>query len=224
LSLILNQEKEFNSGGLRMKTHYEKIIENVAAVMTDSFLEDPGSVAMMDGIRNPEELMQAHSLLHSAHAFQTRSLIMLDNDPRAFLVGYDSLNENKAKERNLQIKIILKTFSCIGLKNLKKMLANIRCISKVLNLSWYRDYINGRHYRIKIIAVDKALRGSGAFRRLIAPVLEYADREKIPVVLETLNPTNVGLYEHFGFTLVKTITHPDIEIKQFCMIRHPEED
>ncbi|TVQ07592.1 MAG: N-acetyltransferase [Bacteroidetes bacterium] len=206
-----------------MKNYHEQIIESVAAVMTDSFLEDPGSVAMLDGIRNPEDLMQAHSLLHSAHAFQTRSLNILDNDPRAFLVGYDSLHENKAKERNLQIKIILKTFSCIGLKNLRRMVTNSRRISKVLNLSWHRDYIKGRHYRIKIIAVDKALRGSGAFRRLIAPVLEYAEREKIPVVLETLNPTNVGLYEHFGFTLVKTITHPGIEIKQFCMIRYPEE-
>ena len=37
------------------------------------------------------------------------------------------------------------------------------------------------------------------------PVFDYADKEKIPVVLETHNYDNEGLYEHFGFDLVKTI-------------------
>ena len=96
-------------------------------------------------------------------------------------------------------------------------------VGKVLNLSWYKEHVKGRHYRLKVIAVDKALRGSGAFRRLITPVLEFADQNQIPVVLETHNLSNVGLYERFGFTLVKTITHPSIEIKQYCMIRYPEE-
>jgi len=117
----------------------------------------------------------------------------------------------------------MKTISCLGLKNMKRMLSNMQKVGKVLNLSWYKEHIKGRHYRLKVIAVDKALRGSGAFRRLITPVLEYADQNQIPVVLETHNLSNVGLYEHFGFTLVKTITHPCTEIKQYCMIRYPEE-
>ena len=205
-----------------MENNHDHIIQTVAAVMTDSFKEDPGSMAMMKGIKDPEKLFMAHTLLHSAHAYQTRSLRILDDDPRAFLIGYDSIHENKFLERKLHFKIIMKTIACLGWKSMKRMVNNMQKVGKVLNLSWYKEHVSGRHYRLKIIAVDKALRGSGAFRRLIGPVLEYADHNQIPVVLETHNPSNVGLYEHFGFALVKSITHPKTEIIQYCMIRYPE--
>jgi GNAT superfamily N-acetyltransferase len=195
------------------------VIQTVAAVMTESFKVDPGSIVMLEGLKNPDNLLNAHALLHSTHAMQTKSLRILDDDPRAFMVGYDSIDESKILERMLHLKIVLKTLACLEWKHLRRMIKNTRRINKVLNLNWYREYIKGRHYRIKIIAIDKELRGSGAFRRLITPVLEYADRENIPVVLETLNPVNVGLYEHFGFTLIKTISHPAVHAEQYCMIR-----
>lgn len=206
-----------------MENNHNQIIQTVAAVMADSFMEDPASMAMMEGIKEPEKLFMAHTLLHSSHAFQTKSLRILDDDPRAFLVGYDSIHENKLLERKLYLKIIMKTIACLGLKDTKRMVKNMQRVGKVLNLNWYKEHFNGRHYRLKVIAVDRALRGSGAFRKLISPVLEYADQNQIPVVLETHNFSNVGLYEHFGFTLVKTITDPGIKIKQYCMIRYPEE-
>jgi GNAT superfamily N-acetyltransferase len=206
-----------------MEKNHNHIIQTVAAVMAESFKEDPGSMAMMEGIEDPEKLFRAHTLLHSAHAYQTKSLTIMDNDPRAFLIGYDSIHENKFLERKLYLKIIMKSIACLGLKGITKMINNMQKVGKVLNLGWYKEHISGRHYRLKVIAVDRALRGSGAFRRLITPVLEYADQNQIPVVLETHNLFNVGLYEHFGFTMVKTITHPSIEIKQYCMIRYPEE-
>ena len=103
------------------------------------------------------------------------------------------------------------------------MVNNMQKVGKVLNLNWFKEHVNGRHYRLKVIAIDRTLRGSGAFRRLITPVLEYAGKNQIPVVLETHNLSNFGLYEHFGFNLVKTIAHPSTEIKQYCMIRYPED-
>lgn len=205
-----------------MKKNRYHIIQTVAEVMADSFKEDPGSMAMMEGIKESEKLFMAHTLLHSSHALQTKSLSILDEDPRAFLIGYDSIHENKLLERMLYMKIILKTITCLGVKNMKKMVHNMQKVGKVLNLNWHKEHVNGRHYRLKVIAVDKSLRGSGAFRRLITPMLAYADQNRIPVVLETHKLSNVGLYEHFGFTLVKTITHPSTEIKQYCMIRYPE--
>ena len=38
-------------------------------------------------------------------------------------------------------------------------------------------------------------------------------------MLETHNIKNVGLYEHFGFELVKTIKSEVTPIEQYCMIR-----
>jgi GNAT superfamily N-acetyltransferase len=201
-----------------MKNH---IIQTVTGVMAASFLEDPMNKAQLEGIKRPDKLLKAHSLLHTRHAARCNSLSILDNDPRAFMIGYDSRIERKFLEKILLVKILLSTLFSIGLKDVKMMMANMKRHGKVLSFDWYKEFITGRHYRIKIIAIDKELRGTGAFRKLIAPAIDYADREKIPMVLETHNPSNVGLYGHFGFELVKTLKSESTPIEQYCMIRKP---
>ena len=198
-------------------------IETIARVMADSFLEDPMNLAQLEGIKNPEKLLKAHSLLHARYAVKCSSLSILSTDARAFMIGFDSNNEKKLKDRVLMARILLSTIISLGFKDLKKMMANMKKNGKVLSFGWYKEFINGRHYRIKIIAIDKELRGTGAFRKLITPAIEFADREKIPMVLETHNPSNIGLYAHFGFELVKTIQSDETPIEQYCMIRHPKQ-
>jgi len=53
----------------------------------------------------------------------------------------------------------------------------------------------------------------------VKPQQEAAAGGGVPLVLETHNYNNVGLYGHFGFALVKTLASPDTEIKQYCTIR-----
>ncbi len=202
-----------------MREFDSRHIEIVARVMADSFLEDPMNIAQLDGIKNPEKLLKAHSILHTHHAVKCNSLSIFGDDARAFMIGFDSRNEKKFREKILMIRILLSTISLLGFSELKKMMANMKKNGKVLSFNWHKEFIAGRHYRIKIIAVDKELRGTGAFRKLITPAIDFADREKIPMVLETHNPSNVPLYEHFGFELVKTIKSDETPIEQYCMIR-----
>ena len=75
---------------------------------------------------------------------------------------------------------------------------------------------------MKTIAVDKKIRGGGAFRELISPLLKECDIKKIPVLLETHNKSNVDIYKHFGFEIVKEFANEQIEFKQYCMIREPQ--
>jgi ribosomal protein S18 acetylase RimI-like enzyme len=204
-----------------MEKFTKDIIETVANAMMESFLEDPMNIAQLGGIQNPQKLLKAHSLLHTRHAAKCGSLSILDNDPGAFMIGYDSRRENPLREKLLMGKIIYHTIWALGIKDLRIMQANMKRHGKVLSFSWYREFIQGRHFRVKIIAIDKSLRGKGAFRRLITPAIEFADREQIPMVLETHNQRNVGIYEHFGFELVKTITAIETHVQQYCMIRKP---
>ena len=49
-------------------------------------------------------------------------------------------------------------------------------------------------------------------------VMEYADQREMFISLETHNPKNVSMYQHFGFELYETIDHyPDLV--QYCMVR-----
>ncbi len=198
-------------------------IRTAAKVMSNSFLDDPMNGAQLQGITNPEKLLKVHSLLHARHAAQHGSLHILDDeDPRAFMIGYDSLDRPWLSEKLLMLKMVMATIWNLSLQDFRMLTKNIKRHGKALNLSWYKRTIKGRHYRMKVIAVDPMLRGTGAFRRLITPALDYADAERIPVVLETHNPKNMGLYEHFGFELVSTITSSETHISQYCMIRQPQ--
>jgi GNAT superfamily N-acetyltransferase len=204
-----------------MEPKEKQLIETVAHVMCESFLEDPMNAAQLNGITNREKLLKCHSRMQTLQAAETNSLTILDGDPRAFMIGFDSKQNSKFKEVSFMIRLLLKTLFLAGWWDFNRLRKNMKQHGRVLSFDWHKKFISGRHYRIKIIAIDKALRGTGAFRKLITPAIEYADREKIPMVLETHNPSNVGLYEHFDFKLVKTITAAETPIQQYCMIREP---
>jgi GNAT superfamily N-acetyltransferase len=198
-------------------------LKTAARVGAHSFLDDPMTIAQVQGIANPERMLEAHALIQAEHAARYGSFHLLDGgDPRAFMVAYDSLDKPWLSEIVMLGRTILATFQQLRFKEFRILTRNIRKHGKALNLSWYKSVVKGRHYRMKVIAIDPMLRGTGAFRRLITPALDYADRERIPAVLETHNPKNVGLYEHFGFELVRTITSPETHISQYCMIRKPQ--
>jgi len=77
--------------------------------------------------------------------------------------------------------------------------------------------VRGRFFKIRIAAVDKSIRGTQAHY----PIIELCPDDGIPIILETHNPENVGLYGHFGFEVVRTISSPDTDVEQYCMIERP---
>jgi GNAT superfamily N-acetyltransferase len=52
-----------------------------------------------------------------------------------------------------------------------------------------------------VLAVGPEAQGQGRGGRLLQPILERADREGLPVSLETLRERNVGYYERLGFEI-----------------------
>jgi predicted acetyltransferase len=67
--------------------------------------------------------------------------------------------------------------------------------------------------------VDPAHGRKGFARRLIEPGLARADEEGRACFLETSEPRNVGLYERFGFRVVSSYVHDEVE--SFCLRRPP---
>lgn len=207
-----------------MKAYYSEAIKIAAQVLVQSFAADPGTAATLNGLspERKEKILKAHALLHLRYASRNGLLQLLDGDPKAFLIGGPSDLENKLIDSLFKLNIVLSSIPAVGVSGFYQLAKNTRNLQPVIDLKWYRNIIKGRHYRLKIIAVDVSLRGSGAFRRLITPALGFADRNSLPVVLETHNSTNVGLYEHFGFKLEKTLSHPTLDLQQYCMIREPQ--
>ena len=63
-----------------------------------------------------------------------------------------------------------------------------------------------RHWYLLQLGVDPPAQGKGIGRRLMAPILERCDREKIAAYLETARESNLGFYRRDGFEI--TSEHP----------------
>jgi GNAT superfamily N-acetyltransferase len=53
---------------------------------------------------------------------------------------------------------------------------------------------------------------------LLNEVIAYAESRRLMISLETHNPKNVPLYEHFGFK-VFGVVEKHFDLKQYCLVR-----
>jgi ribosomal protein S18 acetylase RimI-like enzyme len=76
-----------------------------------------------------------------------------------------------------------------------------------------------QHWYLQIIGVDPAYHGQGFSSRLLRPVLERIDRERMPCFLETNTERNVAIYRRFGFEVISEDKIPGTEVMSFAMLR-----
>lgn len=62
--------------------------------------------------------------------------------------------------------------------------------------------------------------GMGLGSKLMKPVLQWLDSQKMACYLETQKRANIDIYNHFGFCLKSTDTLPKKDICQFAMLRN----
>ncbi len=77
--------------------------------------------------------------------------------------------------------------------------------------------LDGSEWFLDLIGVEPALARRGFARRLVSPQLARADQEGRACLLETSDPENVGIYARFGFDVVSSYRHDEVE--SFCLCR-----
>ena len=83
----------------------------------------------------------------------------------------------------------------------------------------HRKLVPYPHWYLQIIGVDPAYQGQGFSSRLLRPVLERIDRERMHCFLETNARKNVAIYRRFGFEVVSEDKMPGTEVTSFAMLR-----
>ncbi|MGL4798525.1 MAG: GNAT family N-acetyltransferase [Cellulosilyticaceae bacterium] len=99
------------------------------------------------------------------------------------------------------------------MQEVKKFLKTL----KVMSSEWIYDQIEGQYIHLDLIVVKEEARGKGKAKQIIGYIINEATEKGLPLTLETQNPDNVALYEHFGFEVVHTISWEGMT--QYCMIR-----
>ena len=72
------------------------------------------------------------------------------------------------------------------------------------------------------LSVRKDAQGKGLASKLMRPMLQFCDDERMVAYLETNKAANVGLYRHYGFDLMKEEQIPKSTVTHYAMVREPE--
>jgi ribosomal protein S18 acetylase RimI-like enzyme len=84
-----------------------------------------------------------------------------------------------------------------------------------------RRHARGPHWYLAQVGVEPARQHQGIGSRLLRPMLARCDAERMACYLETANPANVGLYEHFGFVVVERVDPRGVVPGLWGMRREP---
>jgi ribosomal protein S18 acetylase RimI-like enzyme len=83
----------------------------------------------------------------------------------------------------------------------------------------YKLYADEPHFYLEYIGVLPSAQGQGVASKLIRPLIEKADSEGVIVYLETVNRSNVALYQHYGFQCMEEATVPGTGVTIWAMRR-----
>ena len=72
------------------------------------------------------------------------------------------------------------------------------------------------------LSIKKDAQGKGLASKLMRPMLQFCDDEKMQAYLETNKGTNVGMYQHFGFELMREELIPKTPVTHYAMVRAPK--
>ena len=196
--------------------------EEAARTMADSFLEYPLNKAIFGDIPKAREVMVTSSLMNIREFERQGSIHLLDGSPKGMVLGYVS-NEVRPLMKTLhKVRIYLKMSKLLSKEDTRLLKSRFKAHSKVMDFKWPKRHLSVPYYYVKVVALDSSLRGSGAFRRLITPVIEEFNTRNLPMVLETHDERVAQIYGHFGFETVEVIEAEGLTLKQHCMVRWPD--
>ena len=86
-----------------------------------------------------------------------------------------------------------------------------------------KQYTDHYDWYLFNLSIKKDAQGKGLASKLMRPMLQFCDDEKMVAYLETNKASNVGLYQHYGFDLMKEEVIPKTPVTHYAMVRHPKD-
>ena len=83
----------------------------------------------------------------------------------------------------------------------------------------HQRHIPFKHWFLQAICVTPRLQGKGYATKLLRPMLNRIDKERLPCYLETVLEKNVSLYEHFGSKTIDKSSIPETPLINWAMLR-----
>ena len=106
--------------------------------------------------------------------------------------------------------------------------AGLGFMSRLLSYETYamnlkKEFTDNYDWYLFNLSVKKEAQGKGIASKLLRPMLQFCDDEKMVAYLETNKESNVTLYNHYGFELKKEEVIPKSTVSHYAMVRKPIE-
>ena len=82
-----------------------------------------------------------------------------------------------------------------------------------------KQYTDHYDWYLFNLSIKKDAQGKGIASKLMCLMLRFCDDERMVAYLETNKEPNVGLYQHFGFDLMKEEMIPKTPVMHYAMVR-----
>ena len=92
--------------------------------------------------------------------------------------------------------------------------------SYAMNLK--KQFTDNYDWYIYNLSIRKEAQGKGIASKLMRPILQFFDDEQMVAYLETNKASNVGLYQHYGFDLMREELIPKTPVTHYAMVRNPK--
>ena len=84
-----------------------------------------------------------------------------------------------------------------------------------------KEFTENYDWYLYNLSIKKEAQGKGLASKLMRPMLQFCDDERMVAYLETNKQANVGLYRHYGFDLMKEEQIPTSTVTHYAMVREP---
>ena len=86
-----------------------------------------------------------------------------------------------------------------------------------------KEFTDNYDWYLYNLSIKKDAQGKGIASKLLRPMLQFCDDERMVAYLETNKESNVILYKHYNFELKKEEIIPKTTVTHYAMVRHPKE-
>lgn len=85
-----------------------------------------------------------------------------------------------------------------------------------------KEFTDNYDWYLYNLSIKKDAQGKGIASKLMRPMLQFCDDERMVAYLETNKDVNVGLYKHYGFDLMREELIPTTPVTHYSMVRYPK--
>ncbi|KJH72990.1 GNAT family N-acetyltransferase [Aliterella atlantica] len=88
----------------------------------------------------------------------------------------------------------------------------------------HKQDLSQPHWYLFMLGVSPTYQSQGIGSLLLQPILNQADRERLPCYLETSTEGGVRFYQRLGFEVVRIGSLPEANLKFWTMMRSPQQE